>query len=172
MLNFEFLPAHISTLAKLEALCERHGCHITFATNAEASVDISDLISRVGLSQEAQDFLESHFPSDTLAECSGISFTLHNSNPSDCDPTYNYIRYEIEGQLDEDDWAEAAPTVRDELESEIGEGYFRAESTEEHAYGFKGDAAKGGCYRAGMALKYFGDMVCDQLGEPRIVDTY
>lgn len=28
------------------------------------------------------------------------------------------------------------------------------------------------CYRPGMALKYFGDLVCDYLGEERICRVY
>ena len=57
---------------------------------------------------------------------------------------------------------------------DCGENLFRFENAPTIIYGFGYDGRHidGRCYREGMALKFFGDLVCDYLNEPRIERVY
>lgn len=49
---------------------------------------------------------------------------------------------------------------------------FSSDATYIYGFGNKEPVKNHLVYRNGMALKYFGDYVCDYLGEPRIERTY
>ena len=170
-MDFNFLQTHIDTLSQLEAIAKRHGCHISFSTTAEADADIFDILDIIEISEEAHAFLEDHLPDSTVGAFSAIKFWLVD-DLTGTDSFYEYAEYDVKGYLDEEDWAEASDDVTNELESDYQDGYFQIRRTKETVSGFDGSAAQGGCYRPDMALKYFGDMVCDKLNEPKIVAAY
>ena len=66
--------------------------------------------------------------------------------------------------MDVDDWF---------MENESWSNAITVETAKQQISGFKGvDTSQINVYREGMALKFFGDLVCDYLGEERINEVY
>ena len=73
-------------------------------------------------------------------------------------------------------------TVDDETQEWIDENCEDGWGTNDYSFyddgdytkviGFKGVKTKVNVYREGMAVKNFGDLVCDYLHEPRIIKNY
>ena len=72
-------------------------------------------------------------------------------------------------------WEKTEEWIRNTLTDEYidkDEQYWSYETTDTVVRGFDGVSTYINVYREGMALKFFGDLVCDYLGEPRIIRTY
>lgn len=177
-MNIYFSSTHLQTLCDLKALAEKHNCYIRFGANQENSTDVDfnefDRATK-RIIEELQDkgeFLNQNYCKTYMF------FELFDANNS----TYNVLTYsdgeqsvyykrycwetlsaEAEAFL-EDNLVEWQAMDDDELLI-----YCRLGGTE--ITGFPNQEHPN-VYREGMALKFFGDLVCDYLGEERIVRTY
>ncbi len=181
-MNIEFTNTHMETLCELKALAEKHGCRITFGVDSWTGAD--------------PDFEEfSNYTSEIYEELydkgsflnGGIDVTkfwFQFYDPNNKDRQYHYLEYsegeqtityellsfeelseEADNFIEENraDWCEDS-LIDDEvvLFARLGGTTVKGFEGQEHP----------SVYREGMALKFFGDLVCDYLGEERIVRTY
>lgn len=186
-MNIEFFNSHIETLTDLVKLAEKHNCkiHFGFYSSSEREID-RDVAATVGLTDE---LLQEIYDKMTVADCASsfdkVWFELFDARNN----TYNTMTYieseiffivemlsEFDFRFDEDtpsneliEWLE----LHDRLWST--ESYTINEShnpTIIHGFGNEKRIEDFRCYRSGMVLKFFADLVCDYLGEPRIHRVY
>ena len=180
-MNIEFTGAHMETLCELKALAEKHGCRITFGVDSWAHNDpvfgdfknytdgiYSELSSNGDFSNGSYDITK-------------LWFQLYD--PNNEKQKYHCLSYSEGSQIVEYEkygWEELSEKAQDfleENEAEWSEGSIDEKITLYAEFG--GTTIKGfdglghpNVYREGMALKFFGDLVCDYLKEERIVRTY
>lgn len=181
-MNIEFTSAHIQTLCELKELAEKHGCRITFGVDSWTGVDpefeeFDDYTSKIH--EELND--KGNF-SNGVIDMTKFWFEL--CDPNNKERQYHYLEYsqgeqtityepfpfeelseEAEEFISENraDWDDSG-TIDDEVVL-----FARLGGTT--ICGFKG-LEHPSVYREGMALKFFGDLVCDYLGEERIQRVY
>lgn len=186
-MNIEFYNSHIETLADLIKLAEKHNCkiHFGFYSSSEREID-RDIVDKQGLTEE---LIQEIYDKMTVADCASSFdkawFELHDLR----NDTYNsmtYIEsstYFVVEKLSEFDFRFDEDTPSDEL-IEWLESHDNLWGTdvytinESHSptiicgFGNKERIEDFRCYRSGMAVKFFGDLVCDYLKEPRIHRVY
>lgn len=179
-----FGSVHLQTLCDLEQLANKHNCFIHFGVNQHNSEDI-DIESDFGCSPEIIEELEEkgYFDSgEQRFEATTLWFELFDNN--NC--THHQLEY-----IDGYERAEYIVNKFEELSDEA-ENFLDEASGDDGGYNpycdsdirtlyrsFAGTKITGfpgqehpSVYREGMALKFFGDLVCDYLGEERIVRVY
>lgn len=173
-MNIEFTSAHMETLMELKALAEKHGCRITFGVDSWTGVD-PEFEEFNGYTDEIYEELN-----DKGTFSNGVidmtKFWFQFLDPNNKERRYHYLEY-----------SEGEQTITYELYaleelSEEAEEFIAANRIDDSVTLFArlgGTTIKGfdglehpNVYREGMALKFFGDLVCDYLGEKRIVRTY
>lgn len=180
-MNIYFTTTHLQTLCDLKALAEKHGCSISFGVDSWTGVDpefeeFADYTSKIH--KELND--KGSF-SNGVIDMTKFWFQFHD--PNNKDRQYHYLEYS-EGEqtitYEPDAYVELSEEAEDFIEENKVEWdtssiydksilFGRLGGTE--IKGFKGQEYPD-VYREGMALKFFGDLVCDYLGEERIVRTY
>lgn len=186
-MNIEFFNAHIETLADLIKLAEKHNCkiHFGFYSSNEREID-EDIAKKNGLTDELlQEIYDKMTVSDSASSFDKMWFELYDLN-SGCYNTMTYIESEtyftveklseFDFRFDEDTpsdeliewlelhdrlWGTDVYTINENHNPTIIHGF----GNEKHIEDFR-------CYRSGMALAYFSDLVCDYLKEPRIHRVY
>lgn len=181
-MNIEFTNAHMETLCELKALAEKHGCRVTFGVDSWTGVDpefeeFSNYTSKIH--EELDD--KGSF-SNGVIDVTKFWFQFYD--PNNKDRQYHYLEYsegeqtityellsfeelseEAENFIEENraDWCDNS-LIDDEvvLFARLGGTTIKGFEGQEHP----------SVYREGMALKFFGDLVCDYLGEERIVRVY
>ena len=179
-----FGSVHLQTLCDLEKLANKHNYFIHFGVNQHNSEDV-DIESDFGCSPEIIQELDEKGSFDgekSKYEATELWFQLFDSN----NKSYHRLMY-IEGYemavYTVDKFEELSDEKENFLESISGDdcGYnpycdpdirtlYRSFDKTKIA-GFPGQE-RPSVYREGMALKFFGDLVCDYLGEERIARTY
>lgn len=187
-MNVDFGQSHMETLADLMKLAEKHNCRIRFGfyTNSEQEID-EDIVKSIGLTDELMEELRDKMTIKySASHFDKIWFELYDMRFEN----YNTMAYIESGtyfavdRLDEDEFyfdEEDKPSEeliewleeRDEMwgmdEYTINESN---NPTIIHGFGNKERIEDYRCYRSGMALAYFSDLVCDYLKEPRIHRVY
>ena len=176
-MNIRMSATHVKTLCKLKELAEKHDCEIRVGMNSRNQVDTVDwdLIKKhTGSSDDVIDELQDVlFTDGSIYQFEEYWFELYDKVKK----THNILSY-IEEQTsfcyqvdDEDDLSEAAHEWI-ELNIEYT-GSYGCGRIYDNIYGFEGiDTSFVNVYREGMLLKFFGDLVCDYLGEERIHEVY
>lgn len=181
-MNITLGQAHIKTLIKLQAIAEKHNCSISFGTtdNDDSEADFEDF-------KDYYDELTDKICSEMVDNLQAISvrlftsnywFELYDGNKN----KYNNLTYTtIEGyaEFDEDYNSDDISEETQEFiannmeEYDYGNPILQFNSSKQTIRGFEGvDKSQINVYREGMLLKFFGDLVCDYLGEERIVEVY
>lgn len=178
---------HIATICDLQKICSKHNCKIAigFRTGRESELN-SDEFMKLFTTEEdkekAKRFLEGDFDVDEgICESETYWFELHENDGkmlgNMVDVTSNY-HFELSGYsysydaLDSDvqDWVDDNSVDYDcDSSSKIVMDFDEVHETILNGV-FKGKEVN--CYREGICLKEFADLVCDYLGEPRIVRNY
>lgn len=183
-MNIEFTSAHMQTLIELKTIAEKHGCRITFGVNQ--SYDFVGYEKFIDYREDILSELNDLGCFDSDAEQGGsATFWFQLYDPNSKTFKYNILQYEegwqtteYEFNWGEDDNSiseEAANFLRDNIvdwrdyDDEKKLLYTSYANTE--VIGFDGQT-RPNVYREGMALKFFGDLVCDYLGEERIQRVY
>ena len=83
-----------------------------------------------------------------------------------------FIQFELRENIYPDIDEELQEWLDENCEIGYRDYYFYDEGAYTKVYGFNGVETKVNVYREGMAVKNFGDLVCDYLHEPRIIKTY
>lgn len=183
-MNIYFSSTHLQTLCDLKALAEKHGCSITFGVDSS-----DDFIGYEKFTDYSENIIEElrnrgHFWTDT-EKGSTVSLWFELFDPNNEKRHYQNltyfsgwqaVEYEPDDDIDDDNplSKEAEEFLEDNAYEECDYGrknllYTSFADTE--IRGFEGHEHPN-VYREGMALKFFGDLVCDYLGEERIVRTY
>lgn len=187
-MNLTFSQSHINTLKKLLGIAEIHNCKINFGTRNSDSPDFdSDILNMCGVNKRITDKLDNSFEHNIsiVSPCTNISeiwFELYDKNKG----KYNTMSYGefgcsfyIEKDYDFDE--EKEKSLTDFIEEnqtdygwEDGKSFFNFRIAPTTIYGFKYKAKHRDfrVYRPDMALKYFGDLVCEYLKEPYIKEVY
>lgn len=180
-MNIEFYQSHMETLAELQKLAENHNCVITFgfSSNFDREID-KDILKKRGFSDKVLAEMNELTFEDTVTLFDKFWFNLFNKNDESQHSmvyiesnTYFYYsadkndytelseelikafeEYDITGRIDE-------YTVNVCYNPTIIRGFGNEKKVEDYRV-----------YRSGMALKFFGDLVCDYLNEPRIKRVY
>lgn len=186
-MNIEFYSSHMETLADLMKLAEKHNCAIAFGVTSSNEDNIDeDILKKHGftdaLLEEMKDKMEVINAASTFDK---VWFELRDKNTG----TYHsmvYIEsstYVIVKRLDELDFRFPDEEPSDDLIARLEESdqlldygaytiHEQYNPTIINGFGNEKRVEDFRVYRSGMALKFFGDLVCDYLREPRINRVY
>lgn len=173
MSKMTFYESHIKTLSELYAIAEKHGCRIIFGidtnTNHPDDFEITDFM--IERSDNLKILAENNI---TIYGGVNDEFTMFFELITK-EGKYNILRYERHSgyvNFDKDEIEELPTEIKDEFYTEYSDDhdYFDLQKTE--VYGFENVEYKPNIYREGIMLREFSIMVCDYLGEPRIVRNY
>ena len=185
-MRLDLYSTHLETLAQLQEIAKKHNCHINVSIGENHNLSLDDftdcidmLIQQNKITENIADKLTQAFDIDNpIFLHDNVCFELIE-HLEDGQWKYNqmvYNVYSMHFELSENLWAD----IDDELQERIDENcerdyknyYFYDDGAYTKVYGFKGVETKVNVYREGMAVKNFGDLVCDYLHEPRIIKTY
>ena len=179
-----FTETHLETLCELKALAEKHNCSIRFGVhNSSGFIDYEKFI---GYSKNIIEELQKHgvFCDGTQqGTLTDLWFELFD--PNNAKRYYHGLRYSKGLQVVEykfDDDIDDDNPLSKEAEKFLEDNHYKefADCEQKILYVSFSETKISGfekqehpnVYREGMALKFFGDLVCDYLGEERIVRTY
>lgn len=184
-MNIDFGGNHMDTLADLMRLAEKHNCCIRFGFDASSEREIDkDILEKCGLTDALFQELEDQMTiSDCQSTFSKVWFELYDKTAnttntltyiqsstyfsvekiSELEFRYEYPSDELVGWLEgnDADWDADNYIIHKAHNPTIIHGFGNEKRVEDFRV-----------YRSGMALKYFSDLVCDYLGEPRIDRVY
>lgn len=183
-MNIDFGLSHMQTLAELMQIAEKHNCRITFgfATSPEQEID-EDVLKRNGFTDELiEEMKEKMTINDAVSSFDKVWFELYDQN----NKTHSSLTYIESGTyfvLPKDNYYIFSEGISEELENLLYEHdeFYRSDEyvihesynpTIIHGFGNNEKIRDFRVYRSGMALKFFGDLVCDYLKEPRIERSY
>ncbi len=183
-MNIDFGKSHMETLGDLMKIAEKHNCTITFGVTSDHEVDVEEgVLKENGFTAElVAELLEKMIIEDAASTFDKVWFELYDKNTG----THNTMAY-IESSTyftakREEDFLEDEPPSYEllaELEKHDILGYADQYTISDHysptiihGFGNKEKVEDFRVYRPGMALKFFGDLVCDYLKEPRIQRCY
>lgn len=182
-MNFDFYTEHIQTLADLQKLAEKHNCKIAFgftsgAFDEDEKQDLLDILGCKGIVREE---IDNEFSlSLKQGAYTKVYFELYDRTKD----TYNVLTYyEHELLVSLENKSSFYPQYSDETEQwleenktdwsyDINDCYIFNETSKEEVRGFKGVKKEWNIYRPGIMLAVFAQLVCDYLGEERIVRSY
>lgn len=170
-MNIGFYKAHTYTLRDLQNIAEKHNCYIRFGFDNDSGSDIDEeLLEKEGFDIEAlrdlrleHEYYERQTIWFELVEKSDI----HSLSYTECNTYFNFKEYELASCENE----EFVNFMEDYCEYE-GFINIRDSHTTIRGFGLERPKECDLVYRSEMALKFFGDYVCDYLGEERINRTY
>ena len=183
MNNFlNFTSTHVDTFSELNSIAKKHNCTIRLYVGDDHSTEAEDVIDtfkeRYDLSNSGAEELVSIFEMQNpqlhlesicfeLAEQTDSGIKYHKLSYTEgyvCCELYESSSKHIYGISDElQDWF-------DNYWEDPDSGFIHKSFAYTEVTGFNGATTY--VYREGMALKFFGDLVCDYLHEPRIVKVY
>ena len=181
-MNITLGQTHIKTLTKLQAIAEKHNCSISFGTNdhTDLEADFEDFKDYYdGLTEKiCSEIVDNLQANSVRLFISNYWFELYDGNKK----KYNNLTYTIiEGyaEFDEDyNSDDISEETQEFIENNMKEYDYigptlEFNSSKQNIRGFDGvDKSQINVYREGMLLKFFGDLVCDYLGEEKIVEVY
>lgn len=186
MTNSTYLSSvHINTLSKLHEIAKKHNCIINLEVRNEKVDDLEDILDLIcnknneKITEKVKQIILENPEIVYSTECVVESFILTLRDRRKNKEIYNNHRYIcIDGHiLFNDDWDkiemdEESQEFFDEL---YQYDYYGFNLTMNKYMGWEGLDTKSGdynTYRNGMHIKFFGDLVCDYLGEERIEEVY
>ena len=183
--NFE----HIDTIHDLCELAKKHNCKIRIdVCEDNVSVDdwkdciLSYLENKEGMSEQMRKEFEFNYDLDNLFyKHDYVTFELVDMKDKE-NWKHQFLQFhEIEFYFTFnenhkrylDDYCEISQELDDWLEENVEyDDFLGMHNQYTVVSGFKKQKTEVNVYREGMALKFFGDLVCDYLKEPRIVRCY
>ena len=193
-MNVYLSSTHLDTLCKLKEIAAKHNCVIScgFQTDSDDCFN-ADILKANDISPEIIKTLETMYENNDLDDCKRnfeqTYFALHEKASDDVTHThtmyyneeflgfcikdytsliYSYVDND-ENQIDAlEDFAQEMSANNDSVCPFFNFNYC---PTIINGFGL-GHVEDERVYRQGMALKYFADLVCDYLKEPRIIATY
>jgi len=174
-----FTTAHVNTLSELNSIAKKHNCTIRLYVGDSNSIEIEDIIDtfkeRYDLSTTAAEELDFNYEiQNPQLHLSSACFEL--AERTENGTNYHQLSY-IEGYVCCELSESCGYDISDELQNwfdnyweDPDSGFIYKSFSYTKVTGFNGATAD--VYREGMALKFFGDLVCDYLSEPRIVRVY
>ena len=186
-MNIDFCTPHAETLADLMALAKKHNCVIRFGfySNFEREVD-RDILQHHNLTDElVEELYEKMEISDSASTFDKVWFELYDNSEKTsntmaylCSDTYFVVKKdgEFDFRLEDEEPSEQLVAWLEEHDEMYDYDAYTISlhhnPTVIYGFGNKGRIEDYRCYRSGMALKFFGDLVCDYLNEPRIQRCY
>lgn len=185
MMNIDFHSGHIETLCDLKAIAEKHNCKISFGVRSytENTLD-EELLKQEGFTDDEINYMRDSLEIvDTSYTDDSIYFELIEKDSG----KVNSLIYAKRGAviiISKDSCrSEYLNDMSDELYDKLEEHdssydydnftiYIDHDPTIIRGFGNDEIVENYQVYRSGMALKYFGDYVCDYLGELRIERVY
>lgn len=186
-MNIEFYSNHMDTLADLMKLAEKHNCTIAFGVTSSNENDIDeDILKKSGftdaLLEEMKDKMDVARAASTFDK---VWFQLRDKNTG----MYHHMVYiesstcvivkrlaELDFRFPDEEPSDDLIARLEEYDQMLDYGEYTIHEhynpTIINGFGNEKRVEDYRVYRSGMALKYFGDLVCDYLGEPRIDRVY
>lgn len=186
-MNVDFYSAHLDTLCELKELAEKHNCTISFGVRNESERGITSI-------EGFKDYFYEEIPEQVLSDLKLMGYfdesesfwdnttlwfelydrSTNKHNVMTYSDGYLHLKFQefMSSDLSDEteDWlADYEPDWAQDLYDDYHIIYRRYCPVT--VRGFNG-AKEPNVYREGMALKFFGDLVCDYLGEKRIERTY
>ena len=178
-MNIRLSSVHMRTLTKLNEIALKHNCVISMGTNDNFNDDLAIDDFKEYFDDLTDEIIEDINDKLIVERCYDTSssywFELYDKNTE----TYNvlsYINIDMFIQFEDDAYSTMNINwdTEDFLNNNCDYGYcLGVHTANQKIDGFKGvDTSKINVYREGMLLKFFGDLVCDYLGEERINEVY
>ena len=183
-MNVEFTETHLDTLCELKALAEKHNCSIRFGVyNSSGFISYEKFI---GYSENIIEEIQNRgyfYTENEKGDSTELWFELFDPNNAKRHyhslgylSGWQAIEYELDDDIDDDNplSKETEEFLEDndyEYSDNGKKSLLYVSFSETKIKGFEKQEHPS-VYREGMALKFFGDLVCDYLGEERIVRTY
>ena len=192
-MTIDFYSAHMETLTELKALADKHNCKLSFGVRSHSmqidDIDKNDLIKHFNCPEDVAE----EICSDSKCLC---SFEHYNGGEETYiyfelrdDKEENHIRYNILGKticensfvvhLEEYNYLpehklsdKTLQWLRENSMNDDNDFIMIDNYESEEVRGFEEIQKEGWCYRTGMILAVFTQLVCDYLGEERIKRTY
>ena len=178
-------PTHLETLKDLMDIAKKHNCRIHISVHDEDQVDTTDDATDAFDLLEQNKHLEKNVINEILEAASFekvnilhdfvcfelIEYLEDGNTKHHCLHYHSFeVHLKMIESLDELDISNKAREDLEDIVSEWDNSYIYDSGTFTKLYGFDGvDTSFVNVYREGIALKNFGDLVCDYLHEPRIV---
>lgn len=187
-MNFDFYTAHMNTLVELKQLADAHGYKLTFGTRSYPmqtdDIDIDYLVQHFScpkdIAEEIYDKCE--FEIVVAGESYAIYFELNKESEHNILKKYGsnfgfkvrINKHSLDGDLSEKslNWLRESSKNEEWGLDEDNDFILLDQHENEEVYGFNGVKKEGCCYRTGIILAVFAQLVCDYLGEERIKRTY
>lgn len=183
-MNIDFATPHMETLSDLMKLAKKHNCGIAFgfASSPEQEID-EDILKKNGFTDDLIEEMKDKMTIDDAASSfDKLWFELFDRN-NNTHHSMTYIESGTYFVLPKDNYYLFSEGISEELEKLLDEHdeFYRPDEyvihesynpTIIHGFGNKEKIEDFRVYRSGMALKFFGDLVCDYLKESRIARCY
>ena len=181
-----FTSAHVNTLCKLKGLADKHNCKIAFGTNVSCDDEVDyDLIEYIQKKTKDECKLTKKIAEDLreyaklyreLTNCTSFWFELYDNNTGKhhiLDYSCSHIHFGLSNLEECDISKKTLEWVQTNSLGWYDTYWFEFNYDETKLRGWDGINTKDcNVYREGMTLKFFGDLVCDYFGEPRIKEVY
>lgn len=182
-----FNSAHLRTIAKIQELALKHECIFSFGVNDKVrsnTVDY-DILKKDKISKEAIEAIKEQDNNGNVEgawnEYTSLWFELYDLKSKRCNQLI-YIQSATGFRLDGGDDLMVEDAYNNKALSKFIEenGYdwpssyfeYRDDPTQIINFDKEGRREDYRVYRSGMALKFFADLVCDYLEEPKIEEVY
>lgn len=186
-MNIEFYSNHMESLSDLMKIAEKHNCTITFGFMSHSDGDIDeDVLKKNGFTTELLEELNDKMKvNDSGSTFDKVWFQLYEKDTE----TYHTMTYiessasvivekldEYEFRYDDEEPSDDLIAKLEEHDHLLDYGAYTINvhynPTIINGFGNEKRVEDFRVYRSGMALKFFGDLVCDYLNEPRIKRVY
>ena len=181
-MNIDFYDQHCETLCELIQMAKKHQCKIKFGFRNDNSNDLDlDILLENGFTQDlGEEFLDNIDVRDVNCNYNCIWFELYDTRDKthhSLEYSDNMVSFYFDDTYDSDMVSEDLINLIDEVKSEYVPEFIQLRGGGTKIFGFTEESKDewvqtNEVYRRGMALKFFGDYVCDYLGEEKIVRVY
>ena len=181
-MNVHFTSTHINTICKLNEIAKKHNCKLYISTSSQNFIQdealdyIFDYLRENDseLTEKLSDEIMEHFHfEDMFFTVDNVCFELLEGFKSN---SLTYFEYEMGFSYMEDSYGliySLSNEAQEWVDDRLSDTYFYNNTDKSTIRGFNGiDTSDINVYREGIALKCFGDLVCDYLNEPRIEAVY
>ena len=179
-MGITFNSAHMRTLVKLNEIAQKHNCVINFGFEEvyDEVFDFDGWCKDNDVPEDVREEIVDYINLDGN-KTYGAKYWFELIDKTDSEHykhhTFAYNNLESLAFFDEDDIGEMSSFAQDWFNENVETCYPLLVRNEDVTLcGWEGfDTSEAyRCYRPGMCLKFFGDLVCDYLHEERIVETY
>lgn len=172
-MNIRINPVHINTLFKLKELAEKHNCVIYCGVNNFTDKDVDwTILEKSYENKNITKELSELYLENECSVSTSYYYTLYDKNNN----TYHSLTYteaEVSFRYDDDIWYIDKEALEWLKENSPCSNIMIYSTNYQTIQGFNNvDKKKIYVYREGMLIKFFGDLVCDYLGEERIQEVY